>query len=395
MSAAQTLTNVVRILDGGFDAAIIVDTDRRLVYANQRYASLCGIDESVLARRIDEGQRCFEQLRLSLCNSECLGCAALANDAACQANATVEVTGRALPGRELAVAAVPLGDGYVVELLREPEAAQRQSQYESIAALVHEEKMSGLSRLVAGVAHELNNPINFIYGNVDFLGDYMDKLISVVEMIGKESLPNDVRARLDLRLNSIEFEFLLEDSRKLVRSIRSGAERTAGIVRDLKAFSRVSGRSQPTDIVSGIETTLNLLRPLLKGRIEIEREYEPDLPQPNCHSGQINQVLMHLLTNAIQAIDGKGRVLISVRAVEGELHVAVCDNGAGIDESVMKRLGDPFFTTRAVGEGTGLGLWVCNNIVRAHGGQLTHSNNPHGGATATLILPVGERAPAT
>src|SRR5690606_23012415 len=130
--------------------------------------------------------------------------------------------------------------------------------------------MGSLGRLVAGIAHELNNPINFVYGNVDFLGQYMEDLLSLVRMIDEAGLPPELRDKFNARKEQIEFDFLVEDSRKLIRSIRAGAERTASIVQDLKTFSRTggSGELQEADIAAGIDTTLNLIAPLLRGRIE-------------------------------------------------------------------------------------------------------------------------------
>src|SRR5262249_20590915 len=130
------------------------------------------------------------------------------------------------------------------------------------AQLIHQEKMSSLGRLVAGVAHELNNPINFVYGNVDFLGRYMEDLLALVALYesGAAALPAALREDIERKKEDIEFDFLIEDSRKLIRSTRTGAERTASIVRDLKTFSRQSHAAmQEADLVSGIETTLNLL----------------------------------------------------------------------------------------------------------------------------------------
>src|SRR5690606_24518722 len=229
--------------------------------------------------------------------------------------------------------------------------------------LVMQEKMSSLGRLVAGVAHELNNPINFVYGNVDFVGQYLDDLIGLVSDIGPDDLVSEARARFDETKQRIDFDYLVADSKKLINSIRSGAERTAAIVRDLRGFSRTSsGEMKETDVIAGIETTLNLISPLHRGRIEIERAYQPDLPKLICNAGPINQVFMNILTNAAQAIKGSGTIRISVGCGRENdcdvMIVSIQDTGAGIPAELMQKIRDPFFTTKDVGEGTGLGLWI-------------------------------------
>jgi two-component system NtrC family sensor kinase len=272
----------------------------------------------------------------------------------------------------------------VVERTREQRAAQAQ--------LVHQEKMSSLGRLVAGIAHELNNPINFVYGNVDFLRQYMEDLLSLVKTVDEsEGLSEELRSELDVLKERVEYEFLVEDSRKLIGSIRSGAERTAQIVSDLKSFSRAGGdEQQEVDVVAGIETTLNLIAPLIKNRITVERAYCEDPPRLYAHAGHVNQVFMNILTNAAQAIEGEGTIRIVIERGDGgrTLRVVISDSGPGISEEEIKRIYEPFYTTKEVGEGTGLGLWICESIVRAHGGTMECSSVAGHGATFTVSLPV-------
>jgi two-component system, NtrC family, sensor kinase len=261
------------------------------------------------------------------------------------------------------------------------------------AQLIHQEKMSSLGRLVAGIAHELNNPINFVYGNVDFLGRYMEDLLALVALYdqGAEALPAELRTEIEARKEHIELDYLIEDSRKLIRSIRSGAERTASIVRDLKAFSRTqAGPMRETDVVAGLETTLNLLAPLLKNRIAVERRFAEPHPRITCHAGHVNQVLMNVLTNAAQAIEGPGTITVSVAPTpDGEcVEIAIADTGRGVPREIQEQIFDPFFTTKDVGEGTGLGLAISESIVRAHGGQIRCDSELGQGATFTVTLPV-------
>ncbi|HEU5056893.1 MAG TPA: ATP-binding protein, partial [Kofleriaceae bacterium] len=276
--------------------------------------------------------------------------------------------------------------------LEEVVADRNRELRQAQATLVLQEKMSALGRLVAGIAHELNNPINFVYGNVDFLRQYMDDLLAMVDRIDRfPDLPPALRAELDEMKRAIEYDYLVEDSRKLIRSIRTGAERTAGIVRDLKNFSRTgSGDMQETDVIAGIETTLNLIAPLHRNRITIERDYQPDLPRLVCNAGHIHQVFMNILTNAAQAIRGPGTIRIRVRTLESppRLEVAIGDTGEGIPPDVLEHITDPFFTTKEVGEGTGLGLWISDSIVSAHGGTLTCDTEVGVGSTFTVTLPL-------
>jgi two-component system NtrC family sensor kinase len=323
------------------------------------------------------------------------------------------------------VSAVPLGD-YIVETYRDVTAEMRiqrrlkvlldrerraKTNLEEMveertnelrqaqAHLVLQEKMSTLGRLVAGMAHELNNPINFVYGNVDFLAQYMEDLLTMVRAVDQAAdLPPRVRAELDAIKLRIEFDYMVEDSHKLLRSIRNGAERTAAIVRDLKNFSRTgAGDMVETDVIAGIETTLNLISPLHKGRITVERAYEPGLPKLVCNAGHINQVFMNILTNAAQAIHGPGTIRIAVESGEagevGVLRVAISDTGEGIRPDVLERITDPFFTTKGVGEGTGLGLWISDSIVRAHGGVLHCDSKVGLGSTFTVTLPLRPALP--
>jgi signal transduction histidine kinase len=252
--------------------------------------------------------------------------------------------------------------------------------------------MSSLGRLVAGVAHELNNPINFVYGNVDFLGRYMEDLLALVALYERqgEKVDGEDRARIEAKKQEIEFDFMVDDSRKLIRSIRAGAERTAAIVRDLKAFSRMSGGDmQEADLVTGIETTLNLIAPLIKNRVVVERDFPEREVRVICHPGHINQVFMNILTNAAQAIAGPGRIAVRIRRDgAGGVRIIIEDTGSGVAPEIQSKIFDPFFTTKDVGEGTGLGLAISESIVRSHGGRITCESVPGRGASFTVLLPV-------
>lgn len=426
---AEVLEQVRELLEGSVDAAVILDGERRILYYNRAYQELTGLRGRALEKRIKQGAHCYEVFPLEICENACLGCRAREVSRPLRVD---EIRAMRGDGEELTfiVAAVPLADGKIIETYRDvtadvriqrrlQELLKRERQQKEIledkvvertgeleaamaelrqaqAQLVHQEKMSSLGRLVAGIAHELNNPINFVYGNVDFLGRYMEDLLSLVDMIdGYLEQESDLRDAVESRKREIEFDFLVDDSRKLIRSIRSGAERTAGIVRDLKAFSRTGGGDlQETDLVSGIETTLNLIAPLLKNRITVEREFAPDLPKIVCNAGHVNQVFMNILTNAAQAIHGEGTIRVKIGLdLRGDgIRVEIRDSGPGIRKEYMEKILDPFFTTKEVGEGTGLGLSISDNIVRAHGGRLTYDSKVGEGASFTVVLPL--RPPA-
>ena len=260
------------------------------------------------------------------------------------------------------------------------------------AQLVLQEKMSALGRLVAGVAHELNNPINFVYGNVEHLDTYVQDLLSLVEFVDShDENAGALRAGFEKKKAEIGYDFLVNDCTKLIESVRIGAERSAEIVRDLKNFSRTGASTfHKFDLIRGLESTLNLIGPLIKGRIEIRRKYADEIPQVFCNAGHINQVFMNLLANAAQAIDGEGWIEIAIDVIDSgqSVRIQVADSGHGITEEDRAKITDPFFTTKGVGEGSGLGLWITLGIVNRHGGLLVCESEPGNGAVFTVTLPV-------
>ncbi len=417
---SAVLDQIRQVLEGSVDAAVVLDGDRRILYYNRAYEASTGLRGRQLAQRVAAGDRCFDVFPLEICKTACLGCKARDVGRALRLDEIKAVRG---DGEELTfiVAAVPVkldgGELVIIETYRdvtadvriqrrlkvllERERRAKENLEEVVrertnelrqaqAQLVHQEKMSSLGRLVAGIAHELNNPINFVYGNVDFLGQYMEDLLRLVALVDGAPLPGDLRAQFEQAKADVEYDFLIDDWRKLLRSIRAGAERTASIVQDLKTFSRAGGELQEADIVAGIETTLNLIAPLLKNRIEVRRRIAPQIPRILCHAGHVNQVFMNILTNAAQAIVGEGWIEVTIENHEDAraVRISIVDSGPGIKPDAMAKITDPFFTTKDVGEGTGLGLWISENIVRAHGGTLVWGNAPVGGAQFVVVLPV-------
>jgi two-component system NtrC family sensor kinase len=316
----------------------------------------------------------------------------------------------------LIVTSTPLGSGLVLETYRDVTAESRvQRKYHALLArergakedlerkvlertealrraqdqLVLNEKMSSLGRLVAGIAHELNNPINFVYGNVDFLAQYFRHLINLIAIYEAGELPDETRRRATEMKDSIDFEFLMEDWERLLKSVRAGAERTAQIVAGLKAFSRPQvGKVEETDLIAGLETTLHLLQPLLRDRVTVHRQYAP-IPRVRCRGGQVQQVFMNLLTNAAQAAGPGGEIFLTAVPEGNGVRVSVRDSGPGVPPELTTKIFDPFFTTKDVGEGTGLGLAISQRIVRSHGGRIELApSEPGRGAEFLVWLPL-------
>ncbi len=294
--------------------------------------------------------------------------------------------------------------------------------------LIQAEKMSGLGQLVAGIAHEINNPVNFIYGNLSYAESYTTELLNLIATY-RRNYPSPVAA-VKATLEEIDIDFLTNDFVKLISSIRLGAERIQGIVQSLNKFSRSDeAGSKFVDIHEGLDSTLMILQSRLKSTpnrpaIQVKRNYG-DLPQVKCHVGQLNQVFMNLLTNAIDALeedaqtngawqmindklewireDGKTSQIfiqtniqtdnqsISQSSDQGSdrLIIRISDNGKGIPEELRNRLFDLFFTTKPVGKGTGLGLSIAYQIVTEnHGGKLSYNSEIGKGTEFVIDIPL-------
>ncbi len=261
------------------------------------------------------------------------------------------------------------------------------------AQLIHQEKMASLGQLVAGVAHEINNPIGFIYANFPHLEEHAATLVGLIDEMRKLPLSDDARARLEHLLADAEVDYVRDDLLKIIRSGKSGATRVKGIVSALRRFSRLE-----EDVVKAvrledcIEDTLGLLQPQLRNRIAVHRDYRLKTPV-SCRPGQINQVFMNILHNAIQAIDGPGAITVATRIEGAFAVVAISDSGPGIAPEIRHRLFDPFFTTKKVGEGTGLGLSISYGIVESQGGRIEVESEDGHGATFSVCLPLPETLP--
>lgn len=270
--------------------------------------------------------------------------------------------------------------------------------------LIHNEKMSSLGRLVAGVAHEINNPVNFISGNLNHAKAYNEELLTLLRLCQKNwtSLPSEIQHYL----KGIDPEYLQEDLPKLLSSMKTGAERISKIVISLRNFSRLDeAQKKIVNIHKGIESTLLILQEQLKGKtdtfnIRVIREYG-QLPPIECYASQLNQVFMNLLANAIDAMDEQNYLSLPQNKVshptiwirtevlqQDWVTIKISDNGPGIPTDVQSKIFDPFFTTKAVGKGTGLGLSISHQIiVQKHQGQLSCSSEIGKGTEFTIKLP--------
>ncbi|MBP1610481.1 MAG: his Kinase domain protein [Acidobacteria bacterium] len=257
--------------------------------------------------------------------------------------------------------------------------------------LVHTEKMASLGQLVAGIAHEIKNPLNFIYGNTSFLADYTQKMQIILESFESlQSLSNEDRAKIQQMKESANYSFIKGDLKTLIDNFAEGARRINNIVSDLRTFSRMdTEKVSEIDLHSAVEISLNLLRNQYKNRVEIHKEYG-DIPRIQGYSGKISQVFMNLLSNAFHAIQDKGDVWIRTRATNGIVEVEIADNGIGIPKEHMGRIFEPFFTTKPVGQGTGLGLSISYGIIEQHHGKILVSSLPQKGSTFTIRLPIAQ-----
>lgn len=257
--------------------------------------------------------------------------------------------------------------------------------------LVHSAKMTSLGQLVAGVAHELNNPIGFIYSNTSHLKDYSEKLFKIIEEIEKNP-DNSEKIK-----EEYEFSYIKKDLPLLIKSCQDGAQRTRDIVIGLRNFSRLEeSQLKEIDLQESIETTLDLLQGEIKNRIKINRQYE-NIPKVFCYASQINQVLMNLLSNAVHAINGNGQIWIATTVIkataseQGKVQISIQDSGVGMSPEVIDKIYEPFFTTKDVGQGTGLGLSISYGIIQNHGGDIQVKSEKGIGTEFIVTIPLVQK----
>jgi two-component system, NtrC family, sensor kinase len=298
---------------------------------------------------------------------------------------------RALERRELMLTA----RRYRADLERQNiELSEQKAELERLhAQIIHSEKMAGLGQLAAGVAHELNNPAGFIYGNMDLIKGYLGRLELVLSIYQRVSLPAKEAAELELTKTEIGYDELLPELRSMVADCLEGAERIRDVVQNLRLFSRIDDpECKRVDLHESIDSTVRLLsRYYGSGRIRLVREYGK-LPLVDCYAGQLNQVWTNLLVNAAQAITGEGEVRISSRVEDEMVVISIADTGEGIEPDKINRIFEPFFTTKPVGEGTGLGLSISYGIIEKHGGSITVESTVGAGARFSVAIPIHFRS---
>ncbi len=250
------------------------------------------------------------------------------------------------------------------------------------AQLLQSEKMASIGQLAAGVAHEINNPIGYVYANFNTLSGYVTELLAAAKSGNGSSSSSGACAK------PLDLEFLSEDLPDLLRETRDGLDRVTKIVRDLKDFSRVdtSDAWESADLVAGLESTLNIVQNEVKYKATIERALVV-LPKVVCRPSEINQVFMNLLVNAAQAIPERGVIRLASGFDDGEVWVEVADTGKGMSAEVRNRIFEPFYTTKPVGQGTGLGLSLSYTIVQKHHGRIDVHSEPGRGTTFRITLP--------
>ena len=259
--------------------------------------------------------------------------------------------------------------------------------------LLQSEKMASIGQLAAGVAHEINNPVGYIFSNVGTLEKYIDDLFEILnyyETIEGEIKSNTVLLELKKLKEKVELDFLKDDIPELMLQSKEGIERVRKIVQDLKDFSRVDSNLewQWANLRQGIESTLNVVNNEIKYKADIIKEFG-NIPDVECLQSQINQVIMNLVVNASHAIgDERGQITVRTTADETTAYIEVKDNGSGIPKDIVSRIFDPFFTTKPIGKGTGLGLSLSYGIIKKHNGEISVSSEIGVGTSFLISLPI-------
>jgi two-component system, NtrC family, sensor histidine kinase HupT/HoxJ len=381
------------VLESMTEVLIVCDIQGRILQVNQALEDYTGRPESELLKRPfnalfgHESQPMVEQFPEKLGSDAIVDCEVnlLTQDGgtmplAMNCSSRYDVKGRLMG---MVLIGRPVGElRRAYEALNKAHLDLKQTQEH----LVHSEKMASLGRLVAGVAHELNNPISVVFGNMHALKRYGEWINGYLAEVGRHLEPAiHKQLRDEYRIDRIE-----SDMGPLVEGTMEGAERISNIVLDLRRYSGIQKEHQePFDLRQVALTAIEWVSKAAREKPEVVQDL-PESIEVRGRQGQVHQILINLLQNAIDAMEGAPRPLLTIGCGRDSAHawISVHDSGPGIADSDVKKLFDPFFTTKAVGKGTGLGLYISYGLARDMGGDLWASNHPEGGAVFTLMLPL-------
>lgn len=251
--------------------------------------------------------------------------------------------------------------------------------------LIQSEKLAAIGQLAAGVAHEINNPVGYVYSNLQSLEGYLNDLFRLTEAVDSANSLEDLR----LIKQNIDYDYLRDDLKDLLVESREGIERVKTIISAMKDFSHIEEEAfKLADLHRGIETTLNVVNNELKYKADVVRDFG-DLPDVECIISQVNQVIMNLLINAA-AIEDFGKITVRTRQTGDVVTIEVEDTGQGISQEHIHRIFEPFFTTKPIGKGTGLGLSLSFNIIEKHNGSIKAVSTPGQGTCFRITLPIAQ-----
>jgi signal transduction histidine kinase len=259
--------------------------------------------------------------------------------------------------------------------------------------LIQSGRMASVGQLTAGIAHELNNPINFVSGNVRPLSRDVEEILYILNqyetIINNKKLQNEF-SEVESFKQECDYKYLISEVKDLLKGIAEGANRSSEIIKGLRSFSRLDEDTfKLADIHEGLDSTLILLHNKLKNKITVHKEYG-NLPKIECLPSKLNQVFMNILTNSIQAIQDKGDIFVQTVSSSIVIKVIIRDTGAGMSKEVKERIFEPFFTTKDVGKGTGLGLSISYGIIEQHQGNMDVLSEPGKGTEFIITLPINQ-----
>jgi two-component system, NtrC family, sensor kinase len=391
------------IVEAVLDGLIVQDPQGKILFANPAAIELFGLSSELISTYsfgtliVNNG---FTEVEIAIATGEIKIAEMRTVEITWQDQPADLISLRDITNRKTAEAALKHSESQLRQKAEELEGTLEELTRTQMQ-LVQSEKMSSLGQLVAGVAHEINNPVSFIYGNVEHLHNYMNDLFDLIQRY-QDCYPNPCEELQDFE-EEIELDFIREDLPKLISSLHVGTERIREIVLSLRNFSRLDrARLLPANLHEGLDNTLMILNHRLKPKpdrptIEVIREYG-ELPEVLCYSGELNQVFMNIISNAIDILEEETtnktriknlQIRIVTEATQTWVKIRISDNGAGMPPEVKNKIFDPFFTTKPVGQGTGLGLSISYQIVvEKHEGTLECFSQRDRGTEFVISIPI-------